>query len=265
VAFFVFAPCLIYDIIVSNAVPGDDLMRMIAFALAANLGLGAVAAIVGRVLGWARPLTAAVVLVVLLPNAGNYGLSASLFAFGDEGLAQAGVYFVTSAILTFTAGVFVASLGRASLGTALVGLIRVPTIWAVALALVSTSTGWMLPFPLERTVDLLSQASIPTFLVILGMQLRGRGINGPALPVAFSTAMRLLGGCLAGLALAPLFGLEGVARQAGILQSAMPSAIICIVIATEYDAEPAFATSVVFLTTLLSPLTLTPLLAYLGA
>jgi predicted permease len=45
----------------------------------------------------------------------------------------------------------------------------------------------------------------------------------------------------------------------------MPSAVICIVLATEYDVEPTFVTSVVFLTTLLSPLSLTPLLAYLGA
>jgi len=36
-------------------------------------------------------------------------------------------------------------------------------------------------------------------------------------------------------------------------------------LSTEFDTEPSFVTSVVFTTTLLSPLTLTPLLAYLGA
>ena len=36
----------------------------------------------------------AVVLVVLLPNAGNLGLSINMFAFGDEGVAQAGIYFL---------------------------------------------------------------------------------------------------------------------------------------------------------------------------
>jgi predicted permease len=63
----------------------------------------------------------------------------------------------------------------------------------------------------------------------------------------------------------PLFGLEGAARQAGILQSAMPSAVICTILASEYDVEPRFVNSVVFLSTLVSPLVLTPLLAYLGA
>ena len=76
--------------------------------------------------------------------------------------------------------------------------------------------------------------------------------------------LRLLGGVAVGLVLAKLLGLDDVARQAGVLQSAMPSAVITIVLATEYDVEPALVTSVVIITTLLSPLTLTPLLAYLG-
>ncbi len=45
----------------------------------------------------------------------------------------------------------------------------------------------------------------------------------------------------------------------------MPSAVVNIVIATEYDVEPEFVTGAVLVTTLLSPLSLTPLLAALGA
>jgi predicted permease len=45
----------------------------------------------------------------------------------------------------------------------------------------------------------------------------------------------------------------------------MPTAVITIVLATEYDVEPALVTSVVMLTTLASPLVLTPLMALLGA
>jgi predicted permease len=53
--------------------------------------------------------------------------------------------------------------------------------------------------------------------------------------------------------------------QAGISESAMPTAVVMTVLATEYDIEPSFITTVVFMSTLLSPLTITPLLAYLGA
>jgi len=265
VAFFVFAPCFIFDLILHSDVGGEALLRMFGFGLLGQTGLAALTWLVARWLGWSRPLTTAAILVVLLTNAGNFGLPVALFAFGEAGLAQAGLYFVTSAIISYTFGVFVASLGRASLRSALAGLPRVPTIWAVALALVITHYGWRLPLPLDRTVGLLGDACIPAFLVILGMQLHGTGLRGPWGPLSFAVAMRLLGGAAVALLLAPLFGLEGTARQAGILQSAMPSAIISIILATEYDVEPAFVTSAVFASTLLSPLTLTPLLAYLGA
>ena len=45
----------------------------------------------------------------------------------------------------------------------------------------------------------------------------------------------------------------------------MPTAVMSTILATEYEAEPAFVTTAVFASTLLSPLTLTPLLLILGA
>lgn len=264
-AFFVLAPCLVFQIILENDLPGEALLRMVGLAATVLLVLATLTATVARALGWSRPLIAAAVLVVLLPNSGNFGLSANLFAFGEPGLAQAGVYFITSAVLTFTVGIFVASLGRSTLKQTLVGMLRVPAIWALAVAFLLVRTGTQLPVPLARTVDLVSQASIPVFMIVLGMQLYGKGIKGPWGPVALGSGLRLVGGSVVGLLFVAVLGLDGPARQAGVLQSAMPSAVITIVLATEYDVEPAFVTSVVIVTTLLSPLTLTPLLAYLGA
>ena len=49
------------------------------------------------------------------------------------------------------------------------------------------------------------------------------------------------------------------ARQAAVVLSSMPVAVATTILAVEYDASPEFVTSAVFLSTLLSPLTLTPL------
>ena len=80
-----------------------------------------------------------------------------------------------------------------------------------------------------------------------------------------AVGMRLVGGLGCGLILAPFFGLTGMAFKAGVVESSMPTAVLATILATEYDAEPAFVTSAVFISTLLSPLTLTPLLLLLGA
>jgi predicted permease len=77
--------------------------------------------------------------------------------------------------------------------------------------------------------------------------------------------MRLLGGLGVGLLFASVFGLSGMAYNAGVLESSMPTAVMATILATEYEAEPAFVTTAVFVSTLLSPLTLTPLLLILGA
>jgi len=54
-----------------------------------------------------------------------------------------------------------------------------------------------------------------------------------------------------------------VAFQAGVLQASMPTAVITTILALEFDVAPNFVTSVVCLSTLLSPVTVTVLIAYL--
>ena len=68
---------------------------------------------------------------------------------------------------------------------------------------------------------------------------------------------------LVALGLVSLLGLTGPARQAGVVLASMPVAVVTTILALEFDVAPAFVTSAVFLSTLLSPLTLTPLIAYL--
>jgi predicted permease len=264
-AFHLLAPCLVLQVILESEVDGRAFLRMSAFTAVSLLVPAAAALAIGRALRWRRSWIAATILVVLLPNAGNFGLSVNRLAFGKAGLSHASVYFVTAAVMTFTVGVFVASLGRRGLLGTLAGLLRVPAIWAVVAALALTLSGQSLPLPVARTVELLSHASIPIFLVVLGMQLHGKGVAGPWQPLIVACSLRLAGGVAVGLALAGLFDLDGPAYRAAVLQSAMPTAVITIVLATEYDLEPAFVTSVVVVTTLLAPLTLTPLIAFLGA
>ncbi len=263
VAFSVFAPCLIFQLIMDSHVAPSDLLRMLGFALTTLLALALVALGTARLLRWPRPMASALMLTVMLPNAGNLGLSTNLLAFGRPGLTEATLFFLASSVLSYTLGVFIASYGREGFGAALRGLVRVPALWGVLLAFVLSGTGRTLPGPLATAVKLLAEACIPTFLVILGMQLYAARRGGPWRPIATATVLRLAGGAAAGLLFALVFGLEGPARQAGVLQASMPTAVITIILATEYGLEPAFVTGVVFVSTLLSPLTLTPLMGFL--
>lgn len=264
-AFYVLAPCLVFRVLVDHPVPLMEFARMGLFTGLGLALLGGTAALAAWRLGWSRKMVAAVTLVALLPNAGNLGLSVNLLAFGEPGLAAASLYFVSSSVMTYTAGVLVASLGRAGILRSLAGLVRVPSVWAVPLGLLVMNTGLALPGPADRAVDLLAAACIPVFLLVLGMQLHAAHWKQRPGPLILGSGLRLGGGILAGILFAGLLGLEGPSRQAGIAQAGMPSAVINIILATEYDVEPEFVTAAVLVTTLLCPFTLTPLLAYLGA
>lgn len=266
VIFYAFSPSLLFDIIVNNELSGAFAVRIVGLAVIQMLCLAAITLLIGRALQLSRRTLFAVLLTTLFMNAGNFGLSLNLFAFGEETLAYASLFFATQGVLSYTIGVLIASLGSISWKGALVDLLKTPMIYAIGLALVVSGKGWSLPLPLDRSVELLAQASIPAMLILLGLQLERTQWHGRSLgPLALSNGLRLLAAPALALFFASLLGLQGPARQAGVVENAMPTAVMTIVLATKYDLEPTFVTSTVFASTLLSPLTLTLLLAYLGA
>jgi hypothetical protein len=100
-------------------------------------------------------------------------------------------------------------------------------------------------------------------ILVLGMQLeRAKRPERPGV-VATAVLVSLVLTPLAAIGLARLVGLEGPAFQAGVLQASMPTAVITTILALEYDALPDFVTSVVFVSTLLSPFTVTLMIAFL--
>jgi predicted permease len=165
----------------------------------------------------------------------------------------------------YTFGVFIASLGQSNIIGAIKGLAKVPVIYAVLFALLFNYFSWKLPLPLDRTVTLLGNAAIPLLMVLMGIQLSHAKWDGKTLALSVSNSLRLVVGPILALGLSVLFGLSGVAQQAGVTESAMPTAIMMTVLATEYKVEPSFVTTAVFTSTLLSPVTVTLIIAYLGA
>lgn len=265
IVFYLFSPCLLFDLLVTNQFESGDMLRMVGFTLTSIVTVAVISLILGRMIGLERKMLAAVLLCTLTINSGNYGLSLNLFAFGEAAMAHASLFFVTSAIVTYIFGSAIASMGKASLADSLKRLLKIPVLYVFPIALIFITFEWELPLPMSRSVSLLSDAAIPGMLVVLGLQLQSNQRTRDVRAMTLAVGMRLLGGLVAGFLFAPIFKLSGLAYNAGILESSMPTAVLATILATEYDAEPGFVTTTVFASTLLSPLTLTPLLLVLGA
>ena len=263
VSFYLLTPCLAFKMLVTSKITGPEAGRMALMAILVTAVMGLIARLTAIPLRLKRVELSAFLMVVMFSNGGNYGLPVVMFAFGNDALSIGTVYFVVSALLTYTVGVFIPAAGKRSVGQAIVGLMEVPAIYAVAAAFIVLGTGISVPAMIMRPVGLLSDAALPMMIIVLGMQLERATMPERPLAVALAVILSLIAAPFVALGLASLLSLSGSARQSGVILASMPVAVITTIMALEFDVAPAFVTSAVFMSTLLSPLTLTPLLAYL--
>lgn len=274
---------LIFTSLMESSITAGEAGRILLVAVLVMALLWLLSAGLIRLLRLPAQEGSAFQLAAILTNTVNYGFPATLLALGQAGLERAVVYAVAHAVLANTVGVYIAARGQAGgVGQALRQVLRIPMAYAVVLALLlrwagvsldGTVTLWgseiaLLP-SLYRAVELLAQAAIPIFSLVLGMQLGGQNQHdgapeprqgGWTSPV-LAGLMRLVVSPALAWGLVRLVGLTGISAQATILEAAMPSAVISVILATEFDTQPRFVTQVVVGTTLCSMLTLTILLS----
>src|SRR5437763_2905514 len=263
VAFNALSPCLVFNQLVTAQVSGSQSLRVTAFCVLLTMAIGIAARLTSMPLRLDRMTLSSFLLVAMFSNSGNYALPVVLFAFGREALAFASVYFVTSAILLYTAGILVAASGHGSVRLAMTRLFKVPAIYAVTAAIIVLATHATVPPVIMRPIGLLSDAAIPVMLLVLGMQLERAGLPKHPAAVAPAVVLSLVVAPIIAFGLSAALGLTGAARQAAIIEASMPAAVITTVLALEFDLDAGFSTSVVMVSTLLSPFTLVLLIAYL--
>jgi len=264
IIFYLFSPVLVFNLLLHNSLPLGEMARTMGFCLAVFAVMTLLTLLIGRIMRLDRLSLMAVVLTAAFGNTGNYGLPLVSFAFGENALAHATLYFVTTSILFNTVGILIASLGHLDFKQAALALFKVPTIYAVTLAALLNQFSVTLPVPLERTISLASDGAIPLMIILLGVELSRVQWSSHLRVAGLSAGLRLLVAPVVGLLLAIPFGLHGAAWQGNISQTAMPAAVTNTVLASEYKLDSSLVTAIVFLGTVLSPLTLTPLLVYLG-
>jgi predicted permease len=265
VVFYVFSPVLIFDILIKNKLDWREAAGVIVFTTALVLTMGVLTYGLGSLFKLERPVLISILITTMFANTGNYGLPLVSFAFGEKALPYASIYFITTTTLFYTLGVLIASLGHMNIKEAALGLFKIPTLYAVALAILINAWSIAIPAPVYRAVELASGGTIPLMLILLGVELSRVELSGNIRAMQLSVVLRLLIAPLGAFLLAALFGFKDVVRQGAVTQASMPSMVSATVLATEYQLDSKLITAIIFISTILSPLTLTPLLVFLGA
>ncbi len=259
----ILVPALMFSALSTSALPGDTFLRLALFVAVQFLLIGLLIGAAGRIARWNRSVTAGMLLATLFSNAGNAGMPLAFFAWGDQGLTAATGFFVISAVPTNLVAAYIAAQASGNAAAGLRALVRLPVTYAIIAGLALNVSGVTPPAPVAKAAQLLAGGAVAIMLLLVGAQLSTVHIEGGWRGIAIAAATRILFAPLVAWGTAGALGLHGVVRQTSVLQASLPTAVTSAIWASEFGAEPALVSSAVVVTSLLSPLTITPLLVLL--
>ncbi|GGH74978.1 putative permease [Pullulanibacillus pueri] len=207
----------------------------------------------------------ALVLGTVFMNAGNYGVPVALFAFGDAGLHTAVILMVIQSLSMSTVGIYFAAKGGDK-GEKLAPwrrVLKIPIAYGALLGVGFNSLSLSLPETLERPVNLISDATIPMVMLLLGMQLANITLKNMQIEkVTVAVVARLFISPLIALVLIWILPVSGMVAKVILLIAAMPTAANTTIYALQFNTKPNIVTSTTLLSTLLSVVTI-PVLIHL--
>ena len=115
VVFYVFSPVLIFNLLIQNHLKLNEAIGVIVLTICIIAVMGLITYMLGTFFKLERPAMISILITSMFANTGNYGLPLVAFAFGEDALSYAGIFFVTTTLLFYTVGVLIASLGHMSL------------------------------------------------------------------------------------------------------------------------------------------------------
>ena len=192
---------------------------------------------------------------VLCPNTNFMGMPVIGGIYGDAGVMLLSIALVPARIFVMTVGIsyFLSGGGLSRLK----GLVRNPSIWAVAAGMAVNFMGWTLWEPLEKAVSALGSCNTPLAMVLIGTVVA-------SLRREMVTDQSVWRFCLLRLALIPaavilalwILGVRGTAAGVTATMSALPAGAMTVIFSKSYGQDDAFAAACVIVSTLVSVFTI---------
>ena len=207
-----------------------------------------------------KKITGAVVLAASFPNATYMGLPVLESLYGEAGRSIAIQYDLFACTpLLLTVGILIARFhGQLDNPVPLwQSLLRVPPLWAALFGVLINLSGVEMPAALDQWLEMLATGVIPLMIFSLGLSLRWDTIDMSRLPTVIPIVfLQLIIAPLIVWVVADGVGLEGIVLTGTVMEAAMPSMVIGIVLCDRYGLDTGLYAAAVTLTTLLSLITL---------
>ena len=203
---------------------------------------------------------------LLFFNSGNYGLPLAELVFKGDPLAVSVQVFIMliQNITGNTFGVFQASTGSSGYRQALRNVLLMPSPYVLAAVLIVKIAKIQVPGLIMTPLQYIANGFIAIALLTLGVQLAGIKFNFNFRDIFVSCFIRLMLSPLIGLLLVTLLGAKGVLAQSLIIGASTPTAVNTAIIAKEFDNEPDYCSQIVFVSTIMSAITISVIIYFVS-
>lgn len=252
VAYWILGPAFVFNIFSTTTLEAETAIKLVIAGIASVAAAATAGAILAPAVGLRGPAVSATVMSSAYGNVGNAGLAICVFALGEDALDQAGVLMVTIMFFGTLLAVWLGTRQTQSSIQAALRALMSPMVAAGIFGFIVNTIGLDTPTVVDRAISTIASGLIPTMLLTLGLQLATTGSLRVMKSTGVVTIAKLMVAPLAGWAVAELLGLAGDDRGVVVLQSAMPPAVFCMVLAIEHDLEADRTTNDVVAVTIAS-------------
>lgn len=255
---FVLVPSLVFNTLYFSNLDGALVGKLLSFNIiffCLLLFMGTAAA---RLLKLSRTKEKAFVNAVSLRNIGNFGIPLVALLFtGDVAETAMSIHMIsviTCILLMYTIGLYNASSGNYGFKDALKNILSIPIIYVIMLSLVWRLLPIGVPTGLLSATQFLGACVAPLALFTLGAQLANSSFKIGDFSLYIGCLLRLVISPIIAYVLASLLSFDTLTSALVVLGAATPTAVNSLFLAIEFDGDTVYASQSVFLTTLLSAL-----------
>ncbi|RMD61598.1 MAG: AEC family transporter [Alphaproteobacteria bacterium] len=211
-------------------------------------------------------------ITAVFSNTGYLGIPLLLTAFGEAGKLPGIISTVIMGAVVMPVGLAIVEIDLSQdshplriVRNVLIGVAKSPLVLSAVAGLLVSALGWPVPVALATFGDILGAAAAPCALFAIGLFMVGRSVTAGLGEVGWLVGMKLLvhPALTAWLAYGVL-RMDPVWAAAAVMQAALPTGALAFVLAQQYGIYVQRATAAIMISTVLSVVTLSVLLTFLG-
>lgn len=270
--FYFALPTFLFNLVATSQLKNILNGSFVAAYLSAGFSVFVVAALLGRLLFKVQPGEAALQgSAAVLGNTGYMGLPLVAAVFGEAAAIPLvlGLTLEVTLIIPFSIALVEATKGSGGwsrVPSSVTGaLARNPLIVAIFAGALISALGLGLPTPVENFTDLLGGTAGPCALFALGATLAGRSLSAGLGEVSYMTSFKLFVHPSAMWLTTQLFDVASLWATVAVLAAALPVAANVFILARQYDAYVDRISGAILLSTAVSVVTVSTLLAVVGS